>query len=94
MCKDCENARSSAGRLQRLYGITPDDYVTLFRAQEGACAICHKPETVEGRSLAVDHDHETGEVRGLLCFRCNTALGKFNDDPQLLRAAAAYLERT
>ncbi len=65
-------------------------------AQGGVCAICGLPETrvVKGKlnRLAVDHDHTTGRVRGLLCFRCNTCLGRFEDNVELLRAAEAYLE--
>lgn len=75
-----------------MYGITQQEYGVLFVAQLGLCVICEKPETVAGRSLAIDHDHATGQVRGLLCFGCNAAIGKFNDDPALLRRAADYLE--
>lgn len=64
-------------------------------AQDGRCAICREEETATARgrvrSLAVDHDHETGAVRGLLCSRCNTALGLFRDNPALLLEAIAYL---
>lgn len=71
--------------------LTPPDYQALFVAQGGRCAICkRKPE--EWRRLAVDHDHETNEIRGLLCSRCNTALGLLGDTAALLRAAADYLD--
>ena len=64
--------------------------------QGGVCAICKKPEkskwnTEQPMLLAVDHDHETGRVRGLLCNNCNTGLGKFMDDPDLLSSAIEYL---
>lgn len=69
----------------------------MLVSQNGGCAICGSPETriVKGtlNSLVVDHNHETGVIRGLLCALCNTALGKFHDDPDLLRRAAEYLER-
>ncbi len=68
----------------------------MFVAQGGVCAICEQPETAQrsGRAkwLAVDHDHGTGAVRGLLCSNCNPMLGYAKDDPALLRAAASYLE--
>lgn len=68
----------------------PEDYQALFDKLDGRCAICRKTPT--GRmGLCVDHDHETGRVRGLLCWKCNTALGVFDDDTAKLRAAIAYL---
>jgi hypothetical protein len=77
--------------LKRNFGITADDYDVMLKQQENVCAIC-KEVSVADRRLAVDHDHGTGEVRGLLCTRCNLVLGKVNDDPALLRRAAEYLE--
>jgi hypothetical protein len=83
--------------LMKLYGMTPEDYDSLLESQNGRCAIC-KAESgwVHRQSgglkkLSVDHDHATGRVRGLLCDRCNTAIGKLNHDPNLLRAAIDYL---
>ena len=76
------------------YGLTLEDYDEMFAAQNGLCAVCGKPPNGNGPSkdnLAVDHDHETGEVRGLVCDRCNLGLGHFFDDPDLLIAAAVYL---
>lgn len=75
------------------YGITDEQYQQLLAEQNFVCAICGKEERVEGRSLAVDHDHETNLIRGLLCNRCNRALGLFNDDPELLKKAFEYLDR-
>jgi hypothetical protein len=84
-------ASSRKCKLQRKYGLTVADYEALLVAQSGRCAICRKkPEKVR---LAVDHDHVTGKVRGLLCTCCNTALGKFNDDVNLFQTAIDYLER-
>jgi hypothetical protein len=72
------------------YGLEPDDYHALLEAQGGGCAICGTPPNAT-RALAVDHDHETGAVRGILCGRCNPGLGHFKDDPLLLEKAAHYL---
>jgi hypothetical protein len=70
------------------YGLSPDDYRKLVRQQGGVCAICKKA----GRALVIDHCHATNVVRRPLCRKCNTGLGQFDDDPDVLRAAAAYLE--
>ena len=79
------------------YGMTPEHYDEMLKKQGGVCAICHRPETRSSRgrvlSLVVDHDHETCEVRALLCHRCNSAIGYADDSPDRLRAAAEYLER-
>lgn len=76
--------------LRRKYGIGLDSYERLLKIQDGRCAICG--DTENGRALAVDHDHVTGKVRGLLCASCNNGLGRFRDDPGRLKAAARYLE--
>lgn len=85
------------GALRRKYGITLEQYHNLLVAQGGVCAICGKPETCtyQGvvRDLCVDHDHETGAVRQLLCAVCNLLIGKAGDDPVLLEKAAAYLRK-
>lgn len=81
-----------AAELRRNFGITPGDYRAMLAAQGGVCAICRKPEKIRQR-LAVDHDHATGKVRGLLCRDCNTSLGKFGDSLEILRNAVAYLEK-
>lgn len=73
------------------YDLSPAEFDTMLAAQDGRCAICQGVETYEHKSLCVDHDHQTGAVRGLLCTRCNKALGGFKDDTDLLVAAAAYL---
>ena len=70
------------------YGLSPDDYRKLVQQQGGVCAICRKAD----RALVIDHCHATNVVRRLLCRKCNTGLGQFDDDPDVLRAAAAYLE--
>ena len=74
------------------YGLTYATYVEMAAAQNWACAICHFVPSGEGRDrLAVDHDHETGAVRGLLCQHCNRGIGQLHDDPDLLYAASEYL---
>lgn len=79
-------------RLKRQYGITLEEYTALLEAQNGVCAICgtSNPPGSHG-ILVVDHDHETGGVRGLLCCNCNTGLGMFGDDPERLTQASRYL---
>jgi hypothetical protein len=67
--------------------VTADEYAALLSQQHGRCAICRK-ECGTGRYLAVDHDHATGRIRGLLCFRCNTSLARYEEFAQEF---AAYL---
>lgn len=75
------------------YGITIDDYFALLVVQGNRCAICPSESgDGDGSRLFLDHCHATGRVRGLLCNRCNSALGYMRDDPSLLRRAANYLE--
>jgi hypothetical protein len=73
----------------RQYGLTPKEYAAMLRKQQGKCAVCRA--TV--RRPHVDHCHATGSVRGLLCGRCNRALGLMRDSASSLRRAATYLER-
>lgn len=85
-------AQERAKRFARRYDISVEQYDKMFDAQGGRCAICLKtPEGEPYGVLSVDHDHTTNAVRGLLCRRCNLALGKMEDDPTRLMAAAAYL---
>lgn len=87
-----DRARWARNARLRQYGITQEDYDRLFAEQDGRCAICGTTEAgAWGGLLPVDHSHETGEVRGLLCHNCNGGLGQFGDDPDRLIAAAAYL---
>jgi hypothetical protein len=76
---------------RRTFGITADDVDALIEKQGGVCAICGRTPT-RLASWHVDHCHETGVVRGMLCIDCNQGIGKFHEDPQRLRDAAAYLE--
>lgn len=80
---------------QRKFGISRQEYAELFHKQNGVCAICNNAETATRmgkiKALAVDHCHDTGMVRGLLCSDCNTGIGKLKEDPEILRAALQYL---
>lgn len=97
-CRGCHNARGRASRekvggsrgyhLRRRYGLTTEEADAMLAAQGGFCAICRAAPAVH-----VDHDHATNAVRDLLCFHCNGGLGQFRDDPDVLRLAAAYVER-
>jgi hypothetical protein len=96
-CKPCHNARGKASKdkvggsrtyhLKRRYGITAAEADAMLADQGGLCAICRAAPAAH-----VDHDHDTGAVRALLCFNCNGGLGQFKDDPAVLRAAAEYVE--
>lgn len=79
-------ANQRRAHLKSKFGITPTDYDRMLVEQSGGCAICGKPPT--SRRLHVDHDHDTGKVRGLLCTRCNTSLGWLESHGE---KAGAYL---
>lgn len=81
--------RAADLRLRREFHLTLDQYNLIFKYQGGKCYICKQPS--KGKRLAVDHDHKSGLVRGLLCMKCNRALGKFRDDTQLVVNAADYV---
>ena len=107
-CKDCrtrmqterdkanpiqKRAHSRRMKLKRKYGISPAEWQAQYLAQRKACAVCQKslvglsPQTVH-----VDHNHATGELRGILCGSCNVGLGSFRDDESTLMAAINYLK--
>jgi hypothetical protein len=77
--------------LKKTYGLTTSDYDAMLGEQGGGCAICGVAEP-EGQSLHVDHCHDSGTVRGLLCFRGNAGLGQFDHDATRMARAAAYLQ--
>lgn len=83
--------RSFASKLKHNYHLTLKDYYTFLEQQNGVCAICGK-ECLTGERLSVDHNHTSGKVRGLLCRKCNSALGLFNDSPEILSKALDYLK--
>src|ERR1035437_5998360 len=77
--------------LKRKYNITQEQYNELFNKQNGKCAICGKHQSELKKALGIDHDHETGKNRGLLCDKCNLLLGHANDNVQVLTQAINYL---
>jgi len=77
--------------LKKKYGLTIEDYKEMIASQNGVCAICGHPPNSKG--FSVDHKHETGKVRGLLCSKCNIVIGLLGDSPELLKAALEYLQR-
>jgi hypothetical protein len=77
--------------LKRSYGITEAEYLDILDQQNGLCAICGTSESDSPKRFAVDHNHETGEVRGVLCSSCNLGLGNFGDKPENLASAVKYL---
>lgn len=95
-CKECRAKHykdvgyletSRDNRLKREYGISLEDYEAMFAGQDGCCKICK----TSGEDLVVDHCHETGIVRGLLCNNCNWGLGNFKDNVDFLESAEGYL---
>lgn len=76
--------------LKYFYGITPEQRAELFRKQAGRCVICNRPAWE--KDLDIDHDHKTGKVRGLLCRNCNTGLGMFGDNVEILQNAIEYIK--
>ncbi len=89
-------AQPSLG-LKSVYGISESEYNNMLCIQNGKCAICDRPETVtlkgKIRRLSVDHCHKKGNVRGLLCAKCNVALGLFGDNLEIMISAINYLQK-
>lgn len=100
-CKSCVNMQSRIyykknpivknERLMRQYGINLQKYNELFSKQSGSCALCKKHQSDLKIALSVDHNHETGHVRGLLCSNCNLLLGHAKDNVEVLKEAISYL---
>ncbi|MFD4633240.1 endonuclease VII domain-containing protein [Streptomyces sp. NPDC058284] len=88
-CKACRAIQGREGHLKRQYGMTEAERDEMIASQMGLCVIC-----LSAPAAHVDHCHETGKVRGVPCFNCNSAIGKLGDDPDTVRRAAAYLEGT
>jgi recombination endonuclease VII len=82
---------SRKSHLMRNFGITAEQYTAMLQAQEGRCAICGSKFPGRFPSFHVDHDHKTGNIRGLLCNFCNLGLGSMRDNPEILERAAAYV---
>lgn len=95
--KDYYMKMNRTNHLKRSYGIAEEQYDKMFKRQQGKCLICQQEETSLWRGtvrrLAIDHCHKTGKVRGLLCQRCNMALGLLNDDLTLLKRAYIYIKQ-
>lgn len=106
-CKACDTAKAKAWRNRSgyhkkayeqavrnksRYGITWTEYQRLLEKQAGGCAICGVIKLEDNKALAIDHDHQTGKVRGLLCRKCNIGLGQLQDSKELLTRAIAYLQ--
>lgn len=89
-CKKCINKGEKERKLLYRYGITGKDYDILLEKQEGKCAIC---SLLYGKELHIDHCHKTNKVRGLLCNKCNVALGFFEDNIEILQNAIKYLQK-
>ncbi|HWB67634.1 MAG TPA: endonuclease VII domain-containing protein [Mycobacteriales bacterium] len=98
-CRPCHNQRGKESytrlygstreyHLRRRYGIGQAEVDRMLAEQRGECAVCGKPDPEH-----IDHDHATGQVRGLLCFNCNQALGNVRDNPTVLRGLISYLTR-
>ena len=85
-------AQTRRAWLGREYGMSEEEYDSMNLRQQGMCGICGD-EAQAGKALHVDHDHDTGVVRGLLCGHCNRAIGLLRDDPKIDEKAAAYLRQ-
>ena len=84
--------RHKNSSLKSRFGITIEQYNVLLLKQNFRCAICLKSKTDNGKALAVDHNHTTGDIRGLLCNKCNFGIGQFDDNISLLKKTIRYLE--
>lgn len=106
-CRQCQSTKSQQWYWENVdraatnrrrsglakYGLTLEQYEQMLVKQGGVCAICGTDKNSGGHMLVVDHDHETEKVRGLLCHKCNRAIGLLGDNIDLLKRAAEYLER-
>lgn len=84
--------QSERNRKLRKYGFTPETYELALKEQDYKCAIC-RTDNNNNRDWHVDHDHQTGQTRGILCHHCNLMLGNARDNPSVLSAGILYLER-
>lgn len=95
---ELRKTRARERDYRKKFGISTAEYEAMLVAQNGVCKICHRQETIVDfhtgnvKRLAVDHDHKTGKVRGLLCDMCNRGIGMLQDSPLVLRLAAEYIE--
>ena len=87
----CKRAKQNV-RLRRTYGLTPQEYIDMFVKQSYKCWTCQKQLEPYTRDACVDHCHETYQIRGILCLKCNFALGSFDDNVDALERAIEYLK--
>lgn len=105
-CSACKNQRTKKSRqdkpekhayygwksrIKGTYGITEQEYSKMFLDQEGKCGICFSALIFRDRATHIDHNHETGIVRGLLCHNCNTAIGLLKEDTEIMKNAIKYM---
>lgn len=90
----CNHCKTRQTTLKYKYGITQDDYNRMLEEQEGHCYICPSTssQNLNNEYFDIDHDHKTGKVRGLLCHKCNKALGFFQDNIEIMENALVYLK--
>lgn len=81
-------------KLKSTYGISLNEYNELLKVQGNCCAICKKPQQEQKRNFAVDHDHNTGKIRGLLCIKCNRGIGLLQDNVDIIQEAVKYLRKS
>jgi hypothetical protein len=97
MARYRKSGKARQVQIKCLFGLNAEDYDALVKKQDNKCAICRQPETAmlrgKVKALALDHNHETNRVRGLLCSRCNVALGLLDDNVERVLQAALYLEQ-
>lgn len=107
ICKKCHNKKRDSRKrvklydpvkerskqLRKKYNMSIEDYNELLKSQENRCAICYTEYTEDSKAFAVDHCHKTSKIRGILCAKCNTALGLFKDSTSVLYSAIQYLEK-
>jgi hypothetical protein len=90
--RDKIKSYSRINGLKNKFNITLDQYNEIFNKQNGCCMICEKPQSEFPKALCVDHNHQTGKIRGLLCDKCNKGIGFLNDDINILLNAIQYLK--
>ena len=93
-CRKCSICSIRKYQYKKRYGISLVEYNNLFMSQNGCCKICGIHQTADSRKFAVDHNHKTGQIRGLLCASCNSGLGYFKDNTTILENAITYIKQT
>ncbi len=92
-CKPCHSAWKNRTHIRRSYGLEWEEYIALMNKQCGKCALCGSEGSGKDTRLVVDHCHETGRVRGLLCWSCNVGIGLFKEDTDLLNKVIDYIRK-